>query len=105
MDRRVSWKISMPRKLTEGGCVLKICVVGNNYNEVKNFCQLKFGSRTSKFNAAAGIWTLVNGDEIHMAYGDDPQRYNSYEFDAFVVTPQYITVLDVIRARSERGKG
>lgn len=83
--------------------MLKIAVVGNTYKDTINYIKYKFQDRIEIFNSVTGVHTLKNGDEIHLCYGEENKdRYKSMIFDAFIVIPQYQTLLDVIRFRTER---
>ena len=81
--------------------MLKIAVVGNSYQEAKSFVEYKFGERISQHHATTSRYTLTNGDELYLCYGE-PDMYNSVVFDAFILTPRYETLFDVIRYRTAR---
>lgn len=64
----------------------------------------KFRDKIEKVNHARQVYTLKNGDEIYLCYDEQSrEQYLSMEYDAFVVAPQYASLMDTIRYRSERG--
>lgn len=81
--------------------MLKIAVVGENYTEGKKFIEWKFREKIEKINHAKSVWTLKNGDEIHLCYGD-PNLAKSFDFDAYLVSPNYQTLEDIVRYRCSR---
>lgn len=84
--------------------MLKIAAVGNTYPHVKQFVEHKFRDKIASVNPSKMEYTLHNGDKIYLCYEEqNKERYLSTEFDAFVVAPQYVSLLDTIRYRSERG--
>lgn len=85
--------------------MLRIAVVGNNYQETLRFTQYKFKDKIAQFKASTAEFTLINGDIIILAYDErNKDAFLSLEIDAFVVVPNYFTLLDTIKHRCERAR-
>lgn len=83
--------------------MLKIAVVGNNYDECKRFIQWKFHDKIDQVNVTKGQYILKNGDTLYMCFDEISRtRYNSMTFDAFVVSENYLSLLDIIQHRTSR---
>ena len=81
--------------------MLKIAVVASDYKEGMSFIQHKFRDKIASINQVNQVYTLKNGDTIHLIHGD-PNSPKSMEFDAYCVTPAYETLEDVIKYRCMR---
>jgi len=83
--------------------MLKIAVVGNSYAEVTRFVEYKFKGQIELHHKSNQIYTLKNGDTIHMCYDEaGKDRYKSMLYDAILITEYYESLLDVIRGRTTR---
>jgi hypothetical protein len=83
--------------------MLRICVVADSFVDGKRFIEWKFETKIVKVNAMKSVWTLAGGDEVHLAHNEaSKDTYLSMEYDAFLVTPRYETLLDIIKSRCVR---
>lgn len=83
--------------------MLRIAAIGNSYPHVKRFVEYKFKDKIDKIIGSHSLYILKNGDEVHLCYDEQSKnRYLSMMYDAFVVAPKYVSLLDVIRSRCER---
>lgn len=83
--------------------MLHIAVVASNYPEGKRFIDYKFQGRIAQVIVSEGRWTLENGDIIYLCHSEgNKDKYKSMIYDAFIVTPQYESLLDVIMHRTMR---
>ena len=83
--------------------MLKIAVVANTYDESKRFVEHKFKDKISRALIHSGEYTLKNGDVIYLCYDEQlKSRYDSMEYDAFIIHPGYCSLSDTIRWRSAR---
>lgn len=84
--------------------MLKIAVIANTFQEAQRFIEYKFKDKIDQVRHTRGIYLLKNGDEIHICfdYNNDPAKYKSMVYDAFIVHPTYQSLLDVIKERTVR---
>lgn len=83
--------------------MLRIAAVGNTFSEVKSFVEYKFKSEICNANYSKCIYELSNGDIVYLCFDEGYKvRYEAMQFDALIVTPNYKSLLDVIRYRCER---
>lgn len=82
--------------------MLKIAVVASSYEQAHSFIKYKFKDKIAQHISSRGIFELKNGDILYITYEIMKERELGMVYDAFVVTPQYTTLLDIVRHRAER---
>ena len=81
--------------------MLRIAVVANDYASGLRFIQYRFQDYIHEFNTVKAIFTLKNGDEVYLCYGEN-NKYLSMMFDAYLTTDSYESLEDIIKRRCFR---
>lgn len=83
--------------------MLVIAVVGNSFQHCQRFVEYKFKDKIEKVQRTTGTYTLKNGDQLELCYSEqDRDRYKSVVYDAFIIVPEYESLLDTIIHRTMR---
>jgi hypothetical protein len=79
---------------------MKIAVVANSYQEAFRFVRTKFVDEIVMVDKLKNTFTLRNEDVLYLCYNEmDRERYISMIYDAFIVVPGYVSLLDTIIRR------